>query len=46
LDLVVLFVTIVATIVAGLVTDLVVISKARIPYVSDVTLPGEHDPKD
>jgi hypothetical protein len=46
LDLVVLFVTIVVTIVAGLVTDLVVISKARIPYVSDVTLPGEHDPKD
>ena len=44
LDLVVLFVTIVAAIIAGLVTDLVVISKARIPYVSDVTLPGE-DPK-
>lgn len=46
LDLVVLFVTIVAAIVAGLVTDLVVISKARIPYVSDVTLPGEDSSND
>lgn len=46
LDQVVLFVTIVAAIVAGLVTDLVVIAKARIPYVSDVKLPGEDNPKD
>lgn len=46
LDQVVLFVTIVAAIVAGLVTDLVVIAKARIPYVSDVKLPGEDSPKD
>ena len=45
LDQVVLFVTIVAAIVAGLVTDLVVIAKARIPYVSDVKLPGEDNPK-
>lgn len=46
LDQVVLFVTIVAAIVAGLVTDLVVIARARIPYVSDVTLPGETPPHD
>lgn len=46
LDKVVLFVTIVVAILAGLVTDLVVISKARIPYVSDVSLPGEQPKAD
>lgn len=41
LDRVVLFVTIVASLLAGLVTDMVVIARSRMPYVSDVTLPGE-----
>ena len=45
LDRLVLFVTIVASVVASLVTDLVVVAKSRMPYVSDITLPGE-TPKD
>ena len=45
LDLTVLFVTIVASVMATLVTDLVVVAKSRMPYVSDVILPGDK-PKD
>ena len=45
LDRIVLFVTIVASVIATLVTDLVVVAKSRMPYVSDVTLPGDK-PKD
>ena len=45
LDRTVLFATIVASVIATLVTDLVVVAKSRMPYVSDVTLPGEK-PKD
>ena len=45
LDRTILFVTIVASVIATLVTDLVVVAKSRMPYVSDVTLPGEK-PKD
>jgi len=45
LDRLVLFITIVASVVASLVTDLVVVAKSRMPYVSDITLPGE-TPKD
>lgn len=45
LDRTVLFVTIVASVIATLVTDLVVVTKSRMPYVSDVTLPGDK-PKD
>jgi hypothetical protein len=41
LDRTVLFVTIVASVVATLVTDLVVVAKSRMPYVSDITLPGD-----
>jgi hypothetical protein len=41
LDRTVLFVTIVASVMATLVTDLVVIAKSRMPYVSDVILPGD-----
>jgi len=41
LDRTVLFLTIVAAVVATLVTDLVVVVKSRMPYVSDVTLPGD-----
>jgi hypothetical protein len=45
LDRLVLFVTIVASVLASLVTDLVVVAKSRMPYVSDITLPGD-PPKD
>jgi len=45
LDRTVLFLTIVAAVLATLVTDLVVVVKSRMPYVSDVTLPGD-TPKD
>jgi hypothetical protein len=41
LDRLVLFLTIVASVLASLVTDLVVVAKARMPYVSDITLPGD-----
>ena len=41
LDRTVLFATIVASVIATLVTDLVVVAKSRMPYVSDVTLPGD-----
>lgn len=46
LDRTVLFLTIVAAVIGGLVTDLVVVAKSRMPYVSDVELPGENPPKD
>ena len=45
LDRLVLFITIVASVLASLVTDLVVVAKSRMPYVSDITLPGD-TPKD
>lgn len=41
LDRTTLFLTIVAAVLAGLVTDLVVVAKSRMPYVSDITLPGD-----
>jgi hypothetical protein len=41
LDRLVLFLTIVASVLASLVTDLVVVAKSRMPYVSDITLPGD-----
>ncbi len=45
LNRLVLFITIVASVLASLVTDLVVVAKSRMPYVSDITLPGD-TPKD
>ena len=45
LDRLVLFITIVASVLASLVTDLVVVAKSRMPYVSYITLPGD-TPKD
>lgn len=38
-DGIVLFVTLVVTVLAGLVTDIVAITRSRVPYVSDVQLP-------
>ena len=45
LDRLVLFITIAASVLASLVTDLVVVARSRMPYVSDITLP-EDTPKD
>lgn len=45
LDRTTLFLTIVVAVLAGLVTDLVVVAKSRMPYVSDVTLQGEETPR-
>ena len=36
-----LFLTIVAALLVGLVVDLVVVGRSRMPYVSDVDLPGD-----
>lgn len=44
INTVVLFFTIVVGIAGSLVVDVVVISKARIPYVSDISLPGDEAP--
>ena len=41
LDRIVLFLTIVASVLGSLVTDLVVVAKSRMPYVSDISLPGD-----
>jgi len=38
-----LFVTIVVALLVGLVSDLVVVARSRMPYVSDVSLPGEKE---
>ena len=37
----VLFFSIVAGVIGTLVVDVVVVAKSRMPYVSDITLPGE-----
>ena len=42
-DPVVLFVTLVVAVLSGLVTDLVAVSRGRVPYVSDITLPGSSE---
>ncbi|MCW4386661.1 hypothetical protein OH146_12845 [Salinibacterium sp. SYSU T00001] len=42
----VLFFSLVAAVIGTLVVDVVVIAKARMPYVSDVTLPGESDERE
>jgi hypothetical protein len=41
LDRTVLFLTIVASVLASLITDLVVVARSRMPYVSDISLPGD-----
>ncbi|WP_179873522.1 hypothetical protein [Microcella indica] len=43
IDPVVLFVTLVIAVLGGLVTDLVAVSRGRVPYVSDITLPGSSE---
>lgn len=37
----VLFLSIVAGVVGSLIVDLIVVAKSRLPYASDVTLPGQ-----
>ena len=41
INTVVLFITIVAGVAGSLVVDVLVIAKSRMPYVSDVALPGD-----
>lgn len=43
IDGTVLFVTLVVAVLGTLVVDLVVVARSRMPYVSDVTLPGDPD---
>jgi hypothetical protein len=43
IDRTVLFLSIVAGVVGSLVVDVLVIARSRMPYVSDVRLPGEAD---
>jgi hypothetical protein len=43
LDPVVFFVTVVIVVAGSLVVDLIAFSRARVPYVSDVELPGPAD---
>ena len=42
---VVLFLTVVIGVAGSLVVDVVVIARSRLPYVSDVTLPGDVKPE-
>jgi hypothetical protein len=41
IDPLVLFLTIVVGVVGSLVVDLIAVTRSRVPYVSDVTLPGD-----
>lgn len=41
---VVLFLSIVAGVVGSLVVDVVVVATSRVPYVSDIALPGDEEP--
>jgi len=43
IDGTVLFLTLVAGVLGTLAIDVIVVARSRIPYVSDVTLPGEAD---
>ena len=45
INTIVLFLTIVAGVAGSLVVDVLVIAKSRMPYVSDVSLPGEDSPQ-
>lgn len=40
---VVLFVCLVAAVIGGLVTDIIAVTRSRVPYVSDVRLPGKDE---
>lgn len=44
LNLTVLFLSILASVIGGLVIDVVVIARSRIPYVSDAAEPGSRNP--
>jgi hypothetical protein len=39
----VLFLSIIAGVIGALTVDVIIVSKSRMPYVSDVTLPGEEN---
>ncbi|MET1043439.1 MAG: hypothetical protein ABWX59_04875 [Microbacteriaceae bacterium] len=43
IDPVVLFITIVVAVIGSLAVDLLAVTRSRVPYVSDVELPGDKD---
>ena len=43
INTVVLFITIVASVIGSLVVDVLVIARSRLPYISDITLPPAPD---
>ena len=43
---VVLFLTLVVGVVGSLAVDVIVIARSRMPYVSDITLPGDEKPSE
>jgi hypothetical protein len=44
LDPVVFFVTVIVAVIGSLVIDSIAVARTRVPYVSDVALPGEEGP--
>ena len=46
LDPTVFFVTVIVAVIGSLVIDSVAVARTRVPYVSDVELPGESTPSD
>ena len=46
LDPVVFFVTVIVAVIGSLILDVVAVQRTRVPYVSDVELPGESKPSD
>lgn len=42
LDPIVLLLTLIASVIASLIVDVVVVARSRLPYASDVTLPGDN----
>jgi hypothetical protein len=46
LDPVVFFVTVIIAVIGSLVIDSIAVARTRVPYVSDIELPGESKPSD
>ena len=46
LDPVVFFVTVIVAVIGSLVLDMIAVQRTRVPYVSDIELPGESKPSE
>jgi len=46
LDPVVFFVTVIVAVIGSLVFDMIAVQRTRVPYVSDIELPGESKPSE